>query len=491
MAKKNNIQDIFEGIKYVDKLLNEAADIDETNELSFEDKLESKLKEMEDDSIEQEDSVEAIEEYSYNYNYNYNYDNPENFLGEEETSDLDNDSELTKLSKELHIDEDFSEEDFESKMFEENQEDLESDEDIEDIELMEALFEDDELEANNEEPAPIDIEAAAENKPDADAVENEFNIDVAEEEFDIEEMPMAGAEDDIDTEADFAAEPSGTEEIASNMETTPISQPEDIDMLIASILPENEEALTEENELKNLGFEDLDELDIKDKVKMESTIKENMSYDLDIDDILDLEYLDLGDEDLEDEIDPAVDSKKTFYKEKGKYIHSKDYEFKKLEDEDLEDLVATENPKKLTQPKFASLQKENAQKTKALYALAEQVVDLQDETSKLKLENYKLSKINSILTLLPELTQSTREKLVEKFDKCKSFTEVKKLFNEVASMVKEYKKGSLNEAIIKNNKSTKFIISESSEDNTTLDQTQARKNMLMGIPGHEDQYFNY
>jgi hypothetical protein len=491
MAKKNNVKDIFEGIKYVDKLLNEAAGIEETSESSFEEKLNSKLVETSD--LDSEKNSETIEEYNYDYNYNYNYDNPENFLDEneeeslEEIKDLKEEEEEEDLIDSLDLDLDLIgdeeakkefEKDFGSEFgtFGDEEEfelsDMEDDFDIlNDSELMEALFENEDM----EEPAPVDVEAGSGESPEDTGVPIEGEIG--------EEMPIM-PDMSADMEADLATEPSGTEEIETDVKTTPISQPEDIDMLIASILPEGEETLTE-NELKDLGFEDLEETDITDKVKMESVVKETADRAL--------ERVKLGDKDITDKVGDAIDSKKYFHKGKGKHISPEDNEFEKLGDEDIDgSTVADEAPKKITQPKFTAIQKESEQKTKALYALAEQVVDLQDEVAKLKLENYKLSKVNSILTLLPELAQPTREKLVEKFDKCNSFGEAKRLFNEIASMVKDYKKGSLNEAIIKNNKAAKFVTpeSETSTERQELDEAQARKNMLMGIPGYEDQYFS-
>ena len=63
-------------------------------------------------------------------------------------------------------------------------------------------------------------------------------------------------------------------------------------------------------------------------------------------------------------------------------------------------------------------------------------------TITIKLENYKLLKVNGLLTLLPELKIDTREQLVEKFSKCTSSKEVLNLYKKVVGLVKEERKPS-------------------------------------------------
>ena len=510
MANKNkkNVTDVFDGLKYVDKVLNEAAgvkeDKDSLNE-SFEDRLKKRLTE---NTEEAETETEDLNEYENAYNYNYNYDetSPNEFLGEEFPEDEDEDEDefdVDALGLDLDdeagaiaaadMEDEFSSEDEEENSWQESEEDNEFNFE-EDLDLMEALLSEapedevaapeavaevpavtDALPTDGEIPAPVDVEAGVET-PEGD--------------MGLEATPDMGDDMSIPSMGDVpVSEPSGVEDVTATAEVTPIAQPEDIDQLIADLVsPEGEVEETSpvvigESELKDLGFEDLGDEDVDSKVKMES--KDNKTKAIVEGEI---KLTKLGDEDITGNVKGAETSKAVKHSGTGKKVDPTGNTFEDLGDEDINSnkVKETGSAKVTAQPKFAELKKESEQKSKALYNLAEQVVDLQDEVSKLKFENFKLKQANSVLTLVEELKQSTREKLVEKFDNCKTVAEVKRLYTEVASMVKEHKRGSINEAVIKNSKSIKHFAE--SANSVEEDNDQARKNYLMGLEGYDDQY---
>lgn len=143
-------------------------------------------------------------------------------------------------------------------------------------------------------------------------------------------------------------------------------------------------------------------------------------------------------------------------------------------------------------------------KSKALVNLAEDLVRTQSENKKLRLENYKLLKVNGLLTLLPELEQKTRVQLVEKFDRCKNPSQISDLYTKITSVVKESRKPSLNQ-IVERKGDIKYFSRErdhdtqllkekvqslQKEDRIVLSEAQIRKNTLMGIESeNEDGYF--
>lgn len=513
MANKNkkNVTDVFDGLKYVDKVLNEAAGVKDEKTLteSFEDRLRKRLTENTEEA-----ETGDLNEYENAYDYNYNYDEAgsNEFLGEEfpeeeeeeeefdaDALGLDLDDEAGAFAAADMEDEFSSEEEEETNLWPESEE-TETEEEFdftEDLDLMEALLAEapgDEIpapdtteevptdlsaEAPLEEPvgdeaAPIDVEAGAEEVPEM-GIEGDMSV------------PDLGA--DISMSAPAGIEPSGVEDVTATAEITPIAQPEDIDQLIADLVsPEGEveevsPVVIGESELKDLGFEDLGDEDVNSKVKMES--KNNKTKAIVEGEI---KLTKLGDEDITGNVKGAEASKAVKHSGTGKKVDPTGNTFEDLGDEDVNSnkVKETGSAKVETQPKFATLKKESEQKSKALYNLAEQVVDLQDEVSKLKFENFKLKQANSVLTLVEELKLSTKEKLVEKFDNCKTVAEVKRLYTEVASMVKEHKRGSINEAVVRNSKSIKHFAE--SVDFTEEDNDQARKNYLMGLEGYDDQY---
>lgn len=506
MANKNkkNVTDVFDGLKYVDKVLNEAAgvktDKDSLNE-SFEDRLRNRLTENTEEA-----ETEDLNEYENAYNYNYNYDEAgsNEFLGEEFPEDedededeldidslgLDLDNEVGAIAAADMEDEFSSEDEDETNPWKEGEEENFNFE--EDTDLMEALLSEgpedeiespeveipevsDELPAEGDVPAPVDVEAG---------------VDTAEGDLDLGAAPEMGGDMSMPSMSDVSAsEPSGVEDVTASAEITPIAQPEDIDQLIADLVsPEGEVEETSpvvigESELKDLGFENLGDEDVDSKVKMES--KNNKTKAIVEGEI---KLTKLGDKEITGNVRGAEASKAVKHSGTGKKVDPSGNTFEDLGDEDINSTKVKEtgSVKVTAQPKFAELKKESEQKSKALYNLAEQVVDLQDEVSKLKFENFKLKQANSVLTLVEELKQSTREKLVEKFDNCKTVAEVKKLYTEVASMVKEHKRGSINEAVLKNSKSIKHFAE--SVNSPEEDNDQARKNYLMGLEGYDDQY---
>lgn len=508
MANKNkkNVTDVFDGLKYVDKVLNEAAgvkeDKDSLNE-SFEDRLKKRLTENTEEA-----ETEDLNEYENAYNYNYNYDEADSneFLGEEFPEDEDEDEEefdVDALGLDLDdevgaiaaadMEDEFSSEEEDEEPWKENDTEEAEFNFEEDLDLMEALLSEapedevaapeavaevpavtDALPTDGEVPAPVDVEAG---------------VDSPEGDMGLEATPDMGDDMSIPSMGDApVSEPSGVEDVTATAEVTPVAQPEDIDQLIADLVsPESDMEETSpvvigESELKDLGFEDLGDEDVHSKVKMES--KDNKAKSIVEGEI---KLTKLGDEDITGNVKGAEASKAVKHSGTGKKVDPTGNTFEDLGDEDVNsNKVKETGAAKPVHPKFAEVKKESEQKSKALYNLAEQVVDLQDEVSKLKFENFKLKQANSVLTLVEELKQSTREKLVEKFDNCKTVAEVKRLYTEVASMVKEHKRGSINEAVIKNSKSIKHFAE--SVNSTEEDNDQARKNYLMGLEGYDDQY---
>lgn len=533
MAKaKKKVLDVFEGIKYVDKTLNEAAGVKENvKEESFESRLKKRLSENTDETGEKEE----ITEYSTNqsYDYGYNYDGKNQYLGEDpvfdndEDEDVDINLDLDGLGLGIDVDpnaqkaanhdmaDEFSD-DHEVSFRDDVNPDIEEDYDFtEDQELMEALLSDDETPALTPDttadvdvnvsdvPAPTDVVATgAEAGTPALGAVGEVGVDGLPTDADPAAMPG----DDLGTggpEMDMggapamgggAGAPTGTADMDISMSTTPVGAPEDIDQLINNLVSPEPEAGMEESapvvigensELKDLGYSDLKDQDLTGKVKMEAKDKTVKTEG-------EIKLTKLGDKDITGNVKGATAGDAVKHSGTGKRVDPKGEEFTDLGDEDItsgkvKDAGAAKAP---AQPKFATVKEESEAKSKALYNLAEKVVDLKDELVKLKFENFKLEKVNTVLTLLPELKQATREKLVEKFDACKSYQDAKKLYNEVSSMVKDFKRGSINEAVLKNSKSTKYL-AEGVEDHSSDEDNndQARKNYLMGMPGFDDQYY--
>lgn len=153
----------------------------------------------------------------------------------------------------------------------------------------------------------------------------------------------------------------------------------------------------------------------------------------------------------------------------------------------------------------SKIKADSAVKSKALVNLAEDLIKVQNENKTLRLENYKLLKLNGLLTLLPELEQTTREQLAEKFDRCSSDSQVIALYKKVVGVVKESRKPSLNQIVTEQRKDVRVftegrahderLLREKVEGNQKdqreiLSEDQIRKNELMGI-GSGDGYFKH
>jgi hypothetical protein len=507
MAKinKKNTDDVFAGIKYVDKLLNEAANVgNPPKTLTFEEKLKNKLK----GGINEAEVNTKTNDPSYNYEYNYNeadelpVGDEDKIVGGDHYNIGEDEENFEDIANDLEgISDDFDDlsHDFENG---EGNNEHESEEDefdfTEDAALMEAILS--EVEPAIETPddvetpaaggvdmagevgasggAAVPAEAASSDELGSPTPE-EVGAETGEEIGD----PGAGlgSESGVSVpsspEMGGGAEPSGMENQSAEMQSSPIDGGEQIDQLIADLVSGTEtpddSTILGENAMGDLGYENAKDEDIKSKVK--GMKKES-----------ELKLTKLGDKDITGNIASAP-GKRT--PKKGAGLEGAE----DLGDEDITSGKVKEGgAKTASQPSFSSVVKENEQKTKALYTLAEKVITLEDEVANLKFAKFKLEKVNAVLTLLPELKLSTREKLVEKFDGCKSYAETKKLYTEVASMVKDYKRGSLNEAVSKVKTSEMKYFGEATEENKgTLNENQERINMLMGIKGSDDAYGNF
>lgn len=543
MAKlnKKNTEDLFSGLKYVDKLLNEAAGVgNPPKKLSFEEKMKLKLKEGYEEAADlTEGELDEYSELQPNHISGgvgsvkkphtgkeldeldeFNEFNDEEFFGDEaeETDGLFGDSDfgdeiedITKFGKAAKYAANDMADEFEmdsEEEFEPEEEEMDEEFDFtEDIDLMESLMESEPgMDTPDDETIPSDVEGATpiEATPTDEMPGEETAGDV-----DMTTDAGLGTEDDVDMGADVeggegeetsmgspsmgggagAPSPSGMEEPAEDMATSPVNGGEDIDQLIADLVSSPEEAeqpaVFGENAHKDLGFTNLKDEDINsNKVKMENKKKSVKEAEI--------KMTKLGDVEITGNVKGATTTGKVAtHSGTGKRVDPKGEEYTALGDEDIKSNKVGKAAEKATapsQPKFSALRKENVEKTKALYTLAEKVVTLEDEVANLKFVKFKLEKVNSVLTLLPELKLATREKLVEKFDSCKSYAETKKLYAEVADMVKDHKRGTINEAVLKNQKSTKYFTEDVDNDNLKTDSETARRNFLMGVKGFENGY---
>lgn len=571
MAKlnKKNTEDLFSGLKYVDKLLNEAAGVgNPPKKLSFEEKMKMKLKEGYEeaadlteeeidkysevqpshipggvDSVKKPHTGRELDEYEYNHPYTNNAEGAGSpYLGEDEMEEdydfeddfIDDDDdflptdvigdELGDISKlggaAKHAARDMADEfpqDEEEIDFNNQEDEMDEEFDFtEDEELMESLLEDEVPSMDTPEDETIPAEGEA-TPPEATPTDEMPGMEDETGDVNMTTDAGLGSQDAAAPGADMGAElgdeegtgeietepgmssspsmggpsatPSGMDEPAAEMSTTPVDGPEDIDQLIADLVasPSTEEevpAVFGENAHKELGFTDLKDQDIKSNtVKKESTMKKTVKEG-------EIKMTKLGDDDITGNVKGATNGKAVTHSGTGKRVDAKGVEYTDLGDDDINSNKvgkAAEKAAAPTQPKFSAIVKENAEKTKALYTLAEKVVTLEDEVTNLKFKTFKLEKVNSILTLLPELKLETRTKLVGKFDECKSYAEAKKLYNEVAEMVKDHKRGTINEAVFKNKKTTKYF-TEEVDETETIDRETARRNFLMGLKGFDDQY---
>ena len=155
---------------------------------------------------------------------------------------------------------------------------------------------------------------------------------------------------------------------------------------------------------------------------------------------------------------------------------------------------SVKDPKATNKP--SAQMKTEAVKAKALEILAENYLKLQEEYEKVKLQNYKLLKVNGLLTLTEELSSTVKTQLVEKFDKCSTSKQVLDLYKTVTSLIKESRKPSLNSMIIGRNTGVKNFktlteATEKSKENVEKEGPNAEERRALYLSGdkrYEDEY---
>jgi len=307
--------------------------------------------------------------------------------------------------------------------------------------------------------------------------------------------------------------------------STSISSPQDIDQLINSIV--DDQTLTENKELRALGYQDLKDKDlIGNKVKMESVKSKNIKA------LTEAIEKRTGKKVVFKENDETIGNgfkastklvdkfgkpgsvegssatqEKPNHAAKAKVVKSVGgFTLMDLGEEDIKSSTPApaSSVKKVNADgdfKVSKLKEESVIKNKALLNLADKYVTLSESHDKLMLENYKLKKANSLLTVLPELNETTKLQIIKKFDSCKTLKEAKDLYISVTGMLKEHKGISssvrnLNEAVIKRGSNVKYlaeslagpsvngITDELSNPNA---EAQRRIDLLSGF-GSEDDY---
>lgn len=502
---KERSEDLFAGLKFVDNMLNEAAGVNSNPKLSLDQRLKKRLTESMDETSTADVSMEentgkdeqgevatttsitneSLDEYTYSGdNYNYNHDGKE---VQHESEDEDGEDKTKN---------------FYDKSLEED----------EDPDLLEMLLEDDDTLAVEDPTADVNTDPTAAGlgaedsmgAPDLGGATDLGGTDpMAGDDLGAGTDPMAGADDlggamaDLGGSAPMGGAPDmGGDAMGGDMAVAPTggmdvtSSPEDIDALIDGLLLENQE-------LKDLGYEDLGDDEIAGKVNGTKNVGKKVTIDAapasateTVDEVMNEgketpKSTPLGDDDLTGKVKGASDTNKSGEPESA----NKDLKFTNAADKDFPSTTVKGTPNAtVSQPNFDKVKKESEIKDKALVILANKVAVLEGELKALKLENYKAKKVNAILTLA-ELKASTREALVTKFSEAKDFSAVNKLYKDVQGMIKESKRPSLNEAVTKATKSVKTIIAESNTENDGSEsEEQKRKNFLMGMPGYDDSY---
>jgi hypothetical protein len=153
--------------------------------------------------------------------------------------------------------------------------------------------------------------------------------------------------------------------------------------------------------------------------------------------------------------------------------------------------VSTPNTSVAT-PSYETVKKEAVTKTKALYSLADKYLKLENANNSLKLNLLKAMKANSILTYSNNLKESTRVKIVERFDSCADAKQVITLYKQYVNVIKENQSRSANDTIVESTKSSVKYLGESmahpNNDDDNINEDQKRINYLMGFKGYDDQY---
>lgn len=138
----------------------------------------------------------------------------------------------------------------------------------------------------------------------------------------------------------------------------------------------------------------------------------------------------------------------------------------------------------------SKVKKESVIKSKALYALADKYLTLEDQNRALKFQNFKTIKANGILAVSPDLSESTKISLVKKFDECKTYKEATDLYESILGLVKKEQKPSLEETTGRD-KSIKVLKEEkTAETKEVLTEKDKRIRFLSGEKGYDDQYFS-
>lgn len=499
---KKQTDDLFGGLKYVDNMLEESAGLTkEQPVLSFEEKLKKKLKEGnyeetvkeygDEHPVSTKDAVDKMQvkkeaegEVDEASELGFKSANLPEGMGLEEVDEIEEKLGSEKEIEELANEAEMKEYNYNSGTHNYN---YDGSEQLfnEDPELEAIMFEDDEIPTDDATAMPAadsaNAGAADEMPSDVDAIAADTTGAGEDMNTGMDVTPSAGGSIPTGDTTPGAEEPGAAPVADVNVDI--ISSPEDIDALIDQLVSEDgSESDMEEGLIEAAASEE--EAVKKESTKVTKKNTKTMAEDT-------TKSTKLGDKTLTDKVkdEKANGLTKPGKAEKG----AADLDFDKLDAETPTDKIGDEKGEKLSQPKFDAVKakKESTLKSKAMYKLAEKVITLEDELAKLKFEHYKALKVNGILTLLPELKENTRIKLVTKFDECKSYLEVRKLYSDVSKMVKENKRPSINEAVTKNSKSVKTVITESAvNDEGQVDDTQARKNFLMGVKGYDDQYFN-
>ena len=597
---KQRIDETFDSLRYVDKMFNKAGGIltESKKPMSLEEKLKrSILKEAEGEET-QEINIDFVDSQGEETEFNFE-------LEDGQIVDLDTDFDLDEVGSETETEEteegeEGEEETEEGESEEFNFDDLGSEEEMETEETEEG--EEEELNEYNElhpsgefggvqsslnpdsEMSEQELEEAVNNlMMEADELEDTNPLEATEDlgaetgEFDLNAEEGMDMGDDLGEEGmDMGEDLGGSEDMTGGMSSGPsmggsdmnmgggedlmgagleastsISSPQDIDQLINSIV--DDQTLTENKELRALGYQDLKDKDlIGNKVKMESAKRKNIKALTEAIQKRTGKKVVFAGSTNQRRIKALTEAiqkrtgKKVIFKENDETIGNGFKASTKLADKfgkpgSVEGASATqekpnhaakakvvksvggftlmdlgeEDIKSSTPAQASSVKKVNADgdfkvsklkeesviKNKALLNLADKYVTLSESHDKLMLENYKLKKANSLLTVLPELNETTKLQIIKKFDSCKTLKEAKDLYVSVTGMLKEHKGVSssvrnLNEAVIKRGSNVKYLAESlagpsangvADELSNPNAETQRRIDLLSGF-GSEDDY---
>src|SRR6185369_16760648 len=109
---------------------------------------------------------------------------------------------------------------------------------------------------------------------------------------------------------------------------------------------------------------------------------------------------------------------------------------------------------------------EEVKKSKMLVEASKQIALLQKQVNKFKLEAYKITKANGILTAVGDkLDKETRLKISESFDKCSNPQKIDNLYKKLVKVIREQAHESLNETVQRTKSSVKTINSLKESEN--------------------------